>query len=133
MKKIYRDRWDKKIAGICGGLGQFLNFDPTIIRLLMIFLCIFTRVLPLIIAYGVAWLLIPLGPKAYIKPRCKKIYRSRRNRKIAGICGGLSEALKIGATIIRIVMVACMFITGILPLIIAYFVGSVIIPENPNN
>ncbi len=133
MKKIYRDRWDRKVAGVCGGLGQFFNFDPTIIRLLMIFICIFTGLLPLIIIYVVAWLLTPLGAKAYIKPRCKKLYRSRSNRKISGICGGISEILKVDAIIVRTLMVACMFLTGILPIIIDYFIGSIIIPENPNN
>ncbi len=133
MKKLYRDRWDKKIAGVCGGLGQFFNFDPTVIRLVLTFLCIITGFLPLIIAYIIASLLIPLGPKSYIQPNCKKIYRSRSNRKISGICGGLSEALHIDATIIRILMVVCLFITGVLPLIIGYVIATVIIPESPNN
>nr|MBC8492134.1 PspC domain-containing protein [Candidatus Neomarinimicrobiota bacterium] len=34
MKKIYRSTTDQKIAGICGGLGEMFNIDPTVIRLL---------------------------------------------------------------------------------------------------
>ena len=34
MNKLYRSCTDRKIAGVCGGLGKHLNIDPTIIRLL---------------------------------------------------------------------------------------------------
>jgi len=51
--------------------------------------------------------------------------------KIAGICGGIAEALKIDATIVRIVALLAMVLTGFFPLIIAYFIGTVIIPEKP--
>ena len=33
-KKLYRSETDKKIAGVCGGLAEYLNVDPTIIRLI---------------------------------------------------------------------------------------------------
>jgi Putative stress-responsive transcriptional regulator len=37
MKRLYRSREDRMIAGICGGLGEILNFDPTVIRLIFVF------------------------------------------------------------------------------------------------
>jgi phage shock protein C len=37
-KKLYRSTTDKKIAGICGGLGEYLNVDPTIIRVAAVIL-----------------------------------------------------------------------------------------------
>ncbi len=129
MKKLFRDRFDKKIAGVCGGLGQFLKIDPTIIRLLVIFLCVITAFLPFLITYLIAALFIPLGPKTYIELHAKKLYRSRTNRKISGICGGLGEMLGIDPTIIRLITIAAMFLTGLLPVMIAYFIGSIIIPE----
>jgi phage shock protein C len=33
-KKLYRSRTNRMISGVCGGLGEFANVDPTIIRLL---------------------------------------------------------------------------------------------------
>ena len=33
MKKLYRSKTDKKICGVCGGLGEYLNVDSTLIRL----------------------------------------------------------------------------------------------------
>ncbi|MCB1107538.1 MAG: PspC domain-containing protein [Chlamydiia bacterium] len=63
---------------------------------------------------------------------CRRLYRSVRERKIAGICGGIAEGLKIDATIVRIVMLFAMLLTGFFPLLIAYIIGIVIIPERPD-
>jgi phage shock protein C len=35
-KRLYRSRYERKVAGVCGGLGEFLGIDPTIIRLAFI-------------------------------------------------------------------------------------------------
>lgn len=59
MKKLYRSRREEKIAGICGGLGEFFNIDPTLIRLLVIFITIATGIFPMLLTYLVAWLVIP--------------------------------------------------------------------------
>ena len=62
MKKLYRSQEDKKIAGICGGLGEMFSIDPTLIRLALIFIGVATGILPLMIAYIVGWIIIPIGP-----------------------------------------------------------------------
>ena len=59
MKKIYRSKQNKKLAGICGGLGEILEVDPIIIRLASIFLMFFTGLFPLAIVYMIGWILIP--------------------------------------------------------------------------
>jgi len=59
MKKLYRSRTDKKFAGICGGLGQMLEIDPTIIRLIMVFVFFVTGLFPTFIAYIIGWMIIP--------------------------------------------------------------------------
>ncbi|NLC51287.1 MAG: PspC domain-containing protein, partial [Firmicutes bacterium] len=59
MKRIYRSVNDKKLAGICGGLGEMFNVDPTIIRLALVFLAIITGGAPMIITYIVGWIIIP--------------------------------------------------------------------------
>jgi len=56
MKKLYRS-YTKLIGGVCGGLGEFSEIDPTIIRILFIFL-IFTP-FPIIITYLICWAVIP--------------------------------------------------------------------------
>lgn len=62
MKKLFRVDKDKKIAGICAGVGEMLDIDATIIRLAFIFACALTGVFPLIITYLVGWVIIPERP-----------------------------------------------------------------------
>jgi phage shock protein PspC (stress-responsive transcriptional regulator) len=40
-KKLYRNRTDKMIAGVCGGLGKYLEIDPTLVRLVFVLLLLF--------------------------------------------------------------------------------------------
>lgn len=133
MRRLYRERWDKKIAGVCGGLGQFLKMDPTVVRLLAVFICIITAFLPMVVAYIIAWMLMPLGPPTYIQYDCRRLYRSVRDRKIAGICAGIAEALKIDPIIVRLVTIIALIPSGFFPVIITYIVGIVIIPERPED
>lgn len=60
MKKLYRSRKDSKIAGVCGGIAEYFNIDATIIRLLAVLSIFFGG--GGIIAYLIAWLIIPLEP-----------------------------------------------------------------------
>ena len=57
----------------------------------------------------------------------KKLYRSRTNSMIAGVCGGLGEYLSVDPTILRVVAVLLIFADGIG--FLAYLVGWVIIPR----
>lgn len=64
-KKLYRSTEDKKIAGVCGGLGDYFDIDPTIIRLLWV-----TMVLALgsgVIAYILAWIIVPEMPRETVR------------------------------------------------------------------
>ena len=61
MKRIYRSEEDKKIAGILGGLGELFDIDPTLLRLLFVFIGWATGIVPLIVAYFVGWIIIPKG------------------------------------------------------------------------
>lgn len=62
MKKLYLSNDDKKLAGICGGLGEMLDFDSTIIRLAFVFVGIASGIFPLMIAYIIGWMIIPINP-----------------------------------------------------------------------
>jgi phage shock protein C len=59
MDKLYRSKSEAKIAGICGGIGEMLNVDPTIIRLAAIFAALLTVIFPFVIVYIVGWIIIP--------------------------------------------------------------------------
>jgi phage shock protein C len=59
MKRLYLSKNDKKIGGVAGGLSEFFEIDSTLIRLLLIFLAVITAVFPMIVAYIIAWVIIP--------------------------------------------------------------------------
>lgn len=40
-KRLYKSETDKKIAGVCGGVAEYFNIDPTIVRLVWAFLAAF--------------------------------------------------------------------------------------------
>ena len=60
MKRLYRSEKNKMVAGICGGLGEMFNIDPTLVRLAFVFLCLATALFPILIAYIMGWIIIPL-------------------------------------------------------------------------
>ena len=61
MGKFYRSRTDQKIAGICGGLGEVYHVDANLIRIGLVFMALLTQVVPVVITYLVAWMILPEG------------------------------------------------------------------------
>jgi len=63
-KKLMRSSTDKKIAGVCAGLADYSDMDPTIIRVLWLVavLCAGTGIL----AYIILWIVLPLAPAGVI-------------------------------------------------------------------
>ena len=62
MKKLFRSPTDKKIAGVCGGLGEFFGIDPTVIRVIFVLLLL-PGGLPGFIPYVILWAVMPVGPR----------------------------------------------------------------------
>ncbi|MDQ7794244.1 MAG: PspC domain-containing protein [bacterium] len=56
MKKLYRSTKSRMLAGVCGGIGEFLGIDPNIVRLLWIALSLPGAG---ILLYAAAWLIVP--------------------------------------------------------------------------
>lgn len=59
-----------------------------------------------------------------------KLYRSRRDKKVTGLCGGLAEAMNIDVTLLRLLVVITTFFTGG-TVIFIYFVAAIVIPKEP--
>lgn len=59
----------------------------------------------------------------------KKLYRSRENRVIAGVCGGIGEYFGVDPTIVRLAWLLFIFAGG--SGVIAYIIAALIIPERP--
>lgn len=56
QKKLYRSRDNRMLSGVCGGVGEFINVDPTIVRLVWAVSCFWGVG---IIAYIIALIIIP--------------------------------------------------------------------------
>ncbi len=56
-KKLYRSKEGRKIAGVCAGLGDYFDIDPTIIRL--IWRAMLFAVGSGVLAYIIAWIIVP--------------------------------------------------------------------------
>jgi phage shock protein PspC (stress-responsive transcriptional regulator) len=59
MKRLFLSSSDKKIGGVCAGIAEYLALDPTVVRLIVVILAIITGILPLTLAYLIAWVIIP--------------------------------------------------------------------------
>ena len=59
----------------------------------------------------------------------KKLYKSTRDRKIAGVCGGLAEYFNIDATIVRLILVVLVLACG--TGILAYLIAAIIMTDAP--
>jgi len=216
-KRLYRSREHRMIAGIAGGIAEYLGVDPTLIRLLFV-LSIFAGGAGLV-AYIVAWIIIPERPQGERAPEVpnsnldagllvglilvglglwfllnnlgfvpepffvlirilratfwpvtliiigvavivattrnrgqerpapaekrtstpgssfsavhgKTLYRSRGNRMIAGVAGGMAEYFGVDPTLIRLAWVV-LAIINIPAAVIAYIVAAIVIPEKP--
>ena len=62
-KKLYRSITDKKLAGVCGGLAEYLGMDVSIIRLIAVLAAVFAG--GGVLAYIIAALVIPEQPVQY--------------------------------------------------------------------
>ena len=71
MKKLYLSDTDRKIGGVCGGLGEYFDKDPTIFRVLFVVITLFFG--SGIFLYLIMWLIIPKKTKSSIKDTPKKI------------------------------------------------------------
>lgn len=57
-RRLYRSRIDRQIGGVCGGLAEYFNIDPTIIRLLFV-LGFFMTGSATFWVYIVMWIIVP--------------------------------------------------------------------------
>ncbi len=65
MKKIYRSKTQKMVSGVCGGIAQYFNCDPTIIRLVWAVVSLFSAAFPGILLYIICAIVIPEEPDSF--------------------------------------------------------------------
>ena len=63
MKKLYKSSTNKIFAGIIGGIGEYFDIDPVLLRVLWLLIVVFTGVVPGLIVYLIAIFIVPEKPK----------------------------------------------------------------------
>ena len=127
-RRLTRIPADGKLGGICVGIARYLDTDPTVVRLAWVILSVVPGILiGGVIAYAVAWVLLPIDSGDIPDVSVRRLQRSTDDRKIAGVCGGLADYFGIDSTLVRIVAVVLtiypgVVICGVLAYLIAWFV-----------
>ncbi len=57
-KRLYRSENNKVIAGVCGGIAEYFNVDPVLVRILTVVLA-FASFGALVVGYLIAWVIVP--------------------------------------------------------------------------
>jgi phage shock protein C len=62
QKRLMRSAVNCRLGGVCGGLGEYLDVDPTLIRLIWALLTIFSGFVFGVVAYFIGWIVMPVAP-----------------------------------------------------------------------
>lgn len=60
---LQRSRTHRMIAGVCGGIAEWLDWDPTVVRVLYVLVSILSVAFPGILVYIVLWIVMPKAPE----------------------------------------------------------------------
>jgi phage shock protein C len=60
MKRLYRSGTERILGGVCAGIGEYTDVDPTVVRLVWVVLTLLSMGVGLV-AYIIAWVIIPEG------------------------------------------------------------------------
>ena len=58
-KRLYRSKTNSMLAGVCGGIAEYFDLDPTMIRLAYILVSILSAAFPGLLVYIILWIVIP--------------------------------------------------------------------------
>ncbi len=62
MKKLYKSSTNKIFAGIIGGIGEYFDIDPVLLRIIWLLILVATGVFPGLLAYLIAIFIVPRKP-----------------------------------------------------------------------
>ena len=143
--KLHLNRRNAVISGVCAGIADYFNIDRFIIRIIAVIAAITWW--PTVIVYIVlAFCLSDNKPSLsemgenlgnsrvgrHFKnvDYSKRIYKSRRNRKIAGVCAGLADYMEVSPFVVRIFALLSLFFGPFA--VIAYIIAAIIMDVNPD-
>lgn len=143
-KTLHLDRENRKFLGVCAGLANFLEVQPSTVRIVYFIGCIFGGwfLIPL---YFVAWFLLDES-SAQMRTSLtdnmmvnhfknvdyrKKLYRNTREAKVWGVCAGIADYLEVNVFAVRMVTLAMVLMAGF-PFLL-YIGAALILDPKPDN
>lgn len=111
MKKLYLGR-DKRLCGLCAGVGNYFNIDPTFIRITFVFLSLITALFPVFVIYLIMSLVVPQAPVDYVEVNTGRILTRGFDKKISGVCSGYAEYFCVDVTVVRLIFAILILFVG---------------------
>jgi phage shock protein PspC (stress-responsive transcriptional regulator) len=101
--RLYRDRSDKLLGGVCAGISSYLNIDPAIVRLLFAIIT-FGGFGTGVVIYILLWIILPAKDiEGYVG---KRLFRNPENKIIGGVSGGIAAYFGKETWVVRIIFAA---------------------------
>ena len=134
VRRLTRSPTNGTIAGVCAGIAEYLEVDVVLVRAAWaVFSIVPGAIIGGVVAYLVAWLVIPASTEPAPPPHGRRLTRSATDSRIAGVCGGLAEYFVVDPTPIRLLWVILSILCGAVILgVLAYLVAWLIIPRPPD-
>jgi len=107
--KLFRDKKNRMIAGVCSGIAHYFNIDPIAVRLAFVIFALFNLAtffaLNLsVVGYIVLWAI--LTPKQLEPGLTSRLFRNPNDKVLGGVCSGLAQFFNTETWIVRLIMVA---------------------------
>ncbi len=130
-RRLTRSRNKGTIAGVCAGMADYFEVDVVLVRLLWVLGSIAGVIVCGVIAYVVAWIIMPEGADQSVPVADdRRLRRSTTDRQIAGVCGGMAQYFDTDPTLMRLIWVVLSIFGGaVIGGVIAYVLAWLIIPN----
>ncbi len=126
MNKIYLGR-NRKFLGVCSGFANYFGIDPTIIRILVVCVALYTVIIPTLFVYIGLSFVFSKAPEDYVDPIPSKLLKKGADKKLSGVCSGLSEYFGVDVTILRLAFLVFIMFFGCG--LLAYIVCALLMPS----
>ncbi len=127
---IRRPRDRAMISGVCAGLAEYLGLDPTVTRILVIAVVIATGIVPGLILYAIAAIMLPTNDEPQGVER--RLTTDRDRAILSGVCAGLARYGRIEPWLVRTLFVVATVLTAVIPGVLVYAGLTVLIPQDAN-
>lgn len=143
-ERLHLNRRDGMIVGVCAGLADYFGLSAFVVRLAFVIATLVWP--PMLLVYGVLFLCLNDKSRSELGESLsrnrmvrhfravdygKRLYKSRRNKKLAGVCGGLADYFEISSFWVRLAFVLALFVFLGPFAILAYVIAAVMMDKEP--